>query len=98
MIFEKFHSSQYNSNSRVSMFVYFKILFFPSLSLSSYFSQAFQGAFLLLVAINSINTEDQSRLKKVRILNYIAMSLSFGILVADTIKMVFVQDENYGLK
>jgi len=69
-----------------------------SLIVISIILQAFQGAFLLLVAINSINTEDQSRLQKVRILNYIAMSFSFGILVADTIKMVFVQDENYGLK
>ena len=61
-------------------------------------SQAIQGCFLLLVATKSINTLDQNKLKQVRILNYIAMSLSFGILVADTIKMVFVHDEYYGIK
>ena len=61
-------------------------------------SQALQGCLLLLVAVNSINSEDEGKLKKIRILNYIAMSFSFGILVADTIKMVFVHDEYYGLK
>merc|ERR1712020_758917 len=61
-----------------------------SLIVISIILQALQGAFLLLVAFNSINSEDDSKLKKIRILNYIAMSLSFGILVADTVKMVFV--------
>ena len=68
------------------------------LSLWYSLSQALQGCLLLLVAVNSINSEDEGKLKKIRILNYIAMSFSFGILVADTIKMVFVHDEYYGLK
>merc|ERR1719362_489425 len=69
-----------------------------SLIVISIILQALQGCLLLLVAVNSINSEDEGKLKKIRVLNYIAMSFSFGILVADTLKMVFVHDEYYGLK
>ena len=83
---------------RIPLHVKLRYATWRLLSLWYSLSQALQGCLLLLVAVNSINSEDEGKLKKIRILNYIAMSFSFGILVADTLKMVFVHDEYYGLK
>lgn len=57
-------------------------------------TQALQGAFLVLMAVNS-TPKTSSNEKYLQILNHLALSMAFVSTVSDVVKMVFWSDTSH---
>ena len=56
-------------------------------------TQALTAAVVMLLSPMNMNSERSVR--SVRVLNHVVLAFSFGSMVVDTIKMVFVADTQY---